>query len=73
MLKYLAITAFVAFAVLGSAIPACAETDGELFALGEKQLNAGQYEKAAKTFQALITKFPYSKQLPYALCNQALA
>ncbi len=73
MLKFLVITAFVAFAVIGSAATVCAETDGELFALGESQLNAGQYEKAVKTFQTLVTKYPYSKQLPYALCNQALA
>ncbi|MFA5334743.1 MAG: tetratricopeptide repeat protein [Candidatus Omnitrophota bacterium] len=59
--------------VLAAAAPACAETDGELFLLGEKQLNSGEYDKAVKTFQTLITKYPYSKQLPYAFCNQALA
>ncbi|MFA6356148.1 MAG: tetratricopeptide repeat protein [Candidatus Omnitrophota bacterium] len=73
MLKYPVIAFLAAFAVLGAATPAWAETDGELFLLGEKQLNAGEYDNAVKTFQALITKYPYSKQLPYAFCNQALA
>ncbi|MFA5148710.1 MAG: hypothetical protein WC491_06260 [Candidatus Omnitrophota bacterium] len=36
---------------LAAAAPACAETDGELFLLGEKQLNSGEYDKAVKTFQ----------------------
>lgn len=73
MVKPLLLAVLFSFLSLTVINLANAETDSELFSRGEKFLNNSEFDSAIKTFQTLIDKYPYSKFIPYAIYDQALA